>query len=139
MCRGRAMCQDRASDLSLRRAVALAPNRGRHGVIVWIGCRRANSTVGPGAQVFERVEHAAAHLPVGGAGSIGAMLFERARGEADIMGGILGATIAGVLDEIGQGACPRIGVRTARGWGKRLIRCGLGVRPWAGERKGVGW
>src|SRR3546814_15850215 len=104
MCRGRAMCQDRASDLSLRRAVALAPNRGRHGVIVWIGCRRANSTVGPGAQVFERVEHAAAHLPVGGAGSIGAMLFERARGEADIMGGLLGAQIPGGL-EMGRAAC----------------------------------
>src|SRR3546814_16077736 len=61
------------------------------------------------------------------------MLFERARGEADIMGGLLGAQIAGVLDDIGHGACPRIGVRTARGWGKRLIRCGLEVRPCAGR------
>ena len=55
---------------------------GRQNRSARVGCRRDGAAIGPGLQVFYGIDDAAAELAIGGTGSVGAMFFECAAGQA---------------------------------------------------------
>jgi hypothetical protein len=59
-----------------------------------VGGRGLGAPVGPGLQIVERIDDAAAELSIGGAGAIGAVLFERSVGEAEEACGLGGSEVA---------------------------------------------
>ena len=73
-----------ATRLHQQRVVSLCGQDGT----ARIGGGGHGAAVGPGLQVFQRVDDAAAKLPVGRAGAIGAVLFERPVGQTEEAGSL---------------------------------------------------
>ena len=67
---------------------------GKHLADAGVGGRRLGAAFDPGLQIFEAIDDAAAELGIARAGAIGAVLFERAAGEAKKPRGLRRAQVA---------------------------------------------
>jgi hypothetical protein len=79
-----------------------------------IGGRGDGAARGPGFEIVDGIDDAAAELAIGRAGAVGPMLFEGAGGQAEKLGGFLGA----------QEARRENGEVGSHGWGLRELREG---------------